>query len=217
MSTSRSAESSKPFVTLPRNRDALERVLALGPPPFFPGEREAEFFAFAERVVFSAKPADAIEEILVRDVIDLAWEVLRLRRIKVGLLKADMSHGVRSVLATVKYGGDESHWHVGPLTEAWAAGDQRAKTEVQNVLDQAGLSQDEVTAKTVEWALDRFERLDRMMASSEARRNNALREIDRHRGALGAATRRGLDEAEDVEFRDVENGEVVEQLGGAGV
>ncbi len=45
-----------------------------------------------------------------------------------------------------------------------------------------------------------------MLASAEARRNNALREIDRHRSAYGGAIRRTLDEVEDVEFRDVESG-----------
>jgi hypothetical protein len=54
-----------------------------------------------------------------------------------------------------------------------------------------------------------FERLDRILASAEARRNNALREIDRHRSALGAAGRQAIDEAEDVEFREVETGEVI--------
>jgi hypothetical protein len=59
----------------------------------------------------------------------------------------------------------------------------------------------------LELKLDVFERIDRMLASAEARRNNALREIDRHREAAGAAARRALDQVEDVEFRDVETGE----------
>ena len=45
-----------------------------------------------------------------------------------------------------------------------------------------------------------------MLASLEARRNNALREIDRHRDALGGGVRRSIEEIEDAEFRDVETG-----------
>jgi hypothetical protein len=56
--------------------------------------------------------------------------------------------------------------------------------------------------------IDTFERIDRMLSSSETRRNDALREIDRHRSALGAAVRQAIDKVEDVEFRDVETGEV---------
>jgi hypothetical protein len=65
-----------------------------------------------------------------------------------------------------------------------------------------------VTATTLERNINKFEQIERMLASAEARRNNALREIDRHRSAYGAAIRRTLDEVEDVEFRDVESGEV---------
>ena len=46
-----------------------------------------------------------------------------------------------------------------------------------------------------------------MLASAEARRNNALREVDRHRDALGGGVRRSIGEIEDAEFQDVETGE----------
>jgi hypothetical protein len=65
---------------------------------------------------------------------------------------------------------------------------------------------EEVTAKAFEETIDVFERTDQMLASTEARRNNALREIDRHRGAMGAGVRKAIDEVEDAEFRDVETG-----------
>ena len=67
---------------------------------------------------------------------------------------------------------------------------------------------EDVMAETLEGKIDSFERFDRLLASSEARRNNALREIERHRSALGAAVRQAMDEVEDAEFRDVETGEV---------
>jgi hypothetical protein len=82
----------------------------------------------------------------------------------------------------------------------------RKHGEITAALSAAGLTIDEVTAKTLESKLDSFERLDRMLASAEARRNNALREIDRHRAALGAAMRQAVDEVQDAEFRDVETG-----------
>jgi hypothetical protein len=88
------------------------------------------------------------------------------------------------------------------------AGDKRARKEVTRALAVAGLSMDEVTATTLELNLETFERIERLLSGAEVRRNNALREIDRHRSAYGAAIRRTLDEVEDVEFRDVESGEV---------
>jgi hypothetical protein len=43
-----------------------------------PGEAEADYTGVAERIVAVARPTDAIEEFLTRDVVDLTWEILRL-------------------------------------------------------------------------------------------------------------------------------------------
>jgi hypothetical protein len=55
----------------------------------------------AARIVAIAKPGDAIEEFLTRDVFDLQWEILRLRRMKAGLLRAGTGEGVDRILSTV--------------------------------------------------------------------------------------------------------------------
>ncbi len=184
--------------------NVLDRVVAIAPAPLLPGEKEADYAAIAASIVVACRPKDAIEEFLIRDVIDLTWEVLRLRRIKAGILKASMGAGVRNVLDGVDYPLLER----GSLSGSWAAGDDRARKTVDAILANAGLTLDEVTAKTFESKIDVFERIERMLASAEARRNNALREIDRHRDAAGAAVRRAIDEVQDVEFRDVETGQL---------
>lgn len=91
--------------------------------------------------------------------------------------------------------------------ERWASGDAGARIKFAKILKKAELTMDEVVAETFAHEIDFLERLDRMLASAEARRNNALREIDRHREALGAAMRQAINEVQDVQFRDVETGE----------
>jgi hypothetical protein len=189
--------------------NVLDRVIAIAPAPLLPGEEEADYAEVAVRLVSAAKPRDAIEEFLIRDAIDLTWEILRLRRAKAGILKASMKTGVEEVLKTLNHNPTRSFRNLQELSSWWMAGDKRARKEVEAVLHEAQLSVNEVTAKTLEHKLTNFERLDRMLASAEARRNNALREIDRHRSAFGAAVRQAIDEAEDVEFRDVETGETI--------
>jgi hypothetical protein len=90
----------------------------------------------------------------------------------------------------------------------WMRGDAKTRKEFAEILKKAGLGMEDVMAEALSSKIDAFERIDRMLASSEARRNNALREIDRHRSALGAAMRQVLNEVEDAEFRDVETGEL---------
>ena len=158
------------------------------------------------RIVRAAKPRDAIEEFLIRDVIDLTWEILRLRRLKAGLLRASIDNGVREVMDSLGYGEGRRYGYVRELAGSWAAGEKSAKKEVAIALEKAQLTIEDVMAKTLESKIESFERLDRMLASAEARRNNALREVDRHRSALGGAVRHAIDEIQDAEFHDVETG-----------
>jgi hypothetical protein len=182
---------------------AINRVVDIAPAPLLPGEKQADYAEVAVRIVRAAKPRDAIEEFLVRDVVDLTWEILRLRRMKSGILKSSTGRGLRRILDEIGHPWDERD----ELREAFAAGDVQARKNVDAILKKAGLTMDEVAAQTLDSNLDSFERLDRMLASAEARRNNALREVDRHRDALGAGVRRSIEEIEDAEFRDVETGE----------
>jgi hypothetical protein len=184
--------------------DVLDRVVGIAPAPLLPGEQEAEYAAHVARIVAVAKPRDAIEEILTRDVIDLTWEILRLRRMKVGLLRASVGSGIERVMRSLGYDLISAR----EIAANWAAGEKSAKNEVTAALKKAQLTMEDVMAKTLEGEIDSFERFDRMLASSEARRNNALREIERHRAALGAAMRQAIDEVQDAEFRDVDTGEV---------
>jgi hypothetical protein len=184
--------------------DVVDRVVGIAPAPLLPGEREADYVNVIARVVAVARPRDAIEEFLTRDAIDLTWEILRLRRMKVGLLRASMGSGIESVMRSLGYNPVSAR----EIAAGWAAGEKSAKNEVAGTLQKAQLTIEDVMAKTLEGEIDSFERFDRILASSEARRNNALREIDRHRAALGGALRQAIDEVQDAEFRDVDTGEV---------
>jgi hypothetical protein len=65
----------------------FDRVLGLARPPLIPGENEDQYNGLVARVVSGSKPRDAIEEILTRDIVDLTWEILRLRRLKARIFK----------------------------------------------------------------------------------------------------------------------------------
>jgi hypothetical protein len=82
MSKRKAASSSS--VALPSSPDVLDRVIGISPAPLLPGEAQTDYDSVATRVVAVARPRDAIEEFFTRDVIDLTWEILRLRRAKAG-------------------------------------------------------------------------------------------------------------------------------------
>jgi Tfp pilus assembly pilus retraction ATPase PilT len=61
-------------------------------------------------------------------------------------------------------------------------------------------------ARGFEARIDTFEQIDRMAMAAEARRNSALRELERHRASLAQALRQALRQASDdvieAEYQD---------------
>ncbi len=75
------------------------------------------------------------------------------------------------------------------LSNAWARRDEKSVKKVDALLKQAGLDQEAIAAQTLAVNFDAFERIDRMIMQTEARRNMVLREINRHRDALARRLR----------------------------
>src|SRR6476659_5563834 len=65
-----------------------------GPPPLLDGESQEVYDTLLARVTGTVNPKDIIEEIWVHDIVDLVWEVLRLRRLKVALLSSSLGRGL---------------------------------------------------------------------------------------------------------------------------
>ena len=71
--------------------------------------------------------------------------------------------------------------------------------EVDEKFAQAGLTRQAVMAATLFKNIDVIARIEELIAMAEARRNSALRELDRHRAVLGQATRRAIEQIEQIE------------------
>jgi hypothetical protein len=81
-----------------------------------------------------------------------------------------------------------------------------AVTLIHELLTGAGVSIDDVVADELEQRkyLDYIERIDRLTAIAESRRNASLREIDRRRAVLGQTLRQSVQEVENAEFKVIE-------------
>ena len=172
----------------------------LGPRPLIDGEDGTNYDVILERISADVAPADFVEEIWVRNVVDLVWDSVRLRRLKSQLLQAAAHEGLERLLASV------IDWmQAGPLARKWALGDEEAMGEVERLLGRAGLTFDAVMAQTLAARIDDVERIDRMVIIAEVRRDAVLREIRSRRAAFAQALRRAGD-AIDAEFEDVAPG-----------
>jgi hypothetical protein len=91
------------------------------------------------------------------------------------------------------------------LVQEYCRHEADAVRVVDELLTEAGTSLDLLAVNAVTEKLDHIERIDRLTAVAEVRRNASLREIDRRRMGLGAALRRTVQEVEHTEFKVIES------------
>ena len=165
-----------------------------GPPPLIDGESSAGYDDLLARVCETLRPSDVLEQIWVRDIVNLVWEGFRLRRLKASLMSAAAYEGMAQVLEPLI-------GYPSLTARNWASRDDAAVQKVEAALDRAGLSRDAVAARTLSVRIGDFERIERMMAATEARRHAALQQLDRHRASFALRLRRKLQEVEDAEVK----------------
>ena len=179
----------KPKDKSTRSVDITELDELLGPPPLLPNESRADYEGLKARLKAKIAPRDVLEEIWLRDILDLQWEVLRMRRLKALLLNNNSPAGLDSLLYR-----RVTHQAKQTLVEAWGRGDKAAIQEIVEILHQRGLSMDDVDSHTLLKTLEPLERIDRMVTQAEGRRNNALREIERSRESAARRLQTALSE-----------------------
>jgi hypothetical protein len=137
------------------------------------GEDAAAYDRLAARITAAVAPESVIEQLLVRDVVDLAWDVVRLRRLKAHLFTVGAGDGMAALLRAI--GAHDLN------AANWAARNPAAVAGVNTRLSAAGLDMDDVTTSTFAVRIDQFERIERMLAAAEVRRAAALNAIDGRR------------------------------------
>jgi hypothetical protein len=180
--------------------------VGLPPPALLNGEDAAGYDRLAARITAAVAPENVIEEIWVRDVVDLVWDVVRLRRIKAGLFTI----GARDGMAAILHG--LGAWNVKP--QDWAARKPAAIAAINAQLSAAGLDMNDVATSTFAARICEFERIERMLAAAEARRAAALDAIDNRR--VAERLRAAAQEAERAAAPPVEEGEFTLVPDGAG-
>jgi hypothetical protein len=156
-------------------QDAFTDALSPPAPPLVRGEDPAAYDQLAARITAAVAPGNVIEEIWVRDVVDLVWDVVRLRRLKAGLFTVGASDGMAAILRGI---GEFDH-----KARDWAARKPAAVAAVNTQMSAAGLDMGDLTTSTFAVRIDQFERIERMLAAAEVRRAAALNAIDNRRVA----------------------------------
>jgi hypothetical protein len=199
-----------------KSSEAAESRVLFGPPALLPGESLAEYWRLYSLFQADLAPADVIEKIWLRDLVDLQWEVRRWRRLSNEFLSSSRHDGLDKILTPFF-----AYAVPMELKCKWMRRDPTAIAEVSRLLDSAGVTEDAILAQTLAVQLDVIDRIDRMTFQAERRRDHAIEQIERRREDLAARARAAVkraseEEIEDVEFKELSEPEAPKKVAESG-
>ena len=206
-----------------KNRPNFPRDLmaALGPTPLLKFENRQVYEELVAQFAAAVTPTDGIEWLWLKDVADLSWEIIRLRRIKVALIDSVISQRMYSLLPlpeileprTVRTEEvvpeirfNERTYRV---TEEQA---RKAKESREKCIEERRRSPyfadqardyEGVYANAFVEKIGELNLLEKLLESAERRRDAILNQITRRRAEFGANLRSSSSNVIDGEFEDL--------------
>jgi hypothetical protein len=169
---------------------AAELIKQMSAPVGLTAEEKKAYEELQEVIFKAMDPSDAIEILLVDDAVRHTWDLFSSRRGKDQLFLTSSHRGAYAVIEPLL--GAEAARN---LAEAWRKRLPEAVETMDTILTAVDLTGEAIRVETLAKRLHDFERIDRLTAASEARRNSAFRELHRHRAA-STAQRRAVAEIE---------------------
>lgn len=196
---SASSTASLPATSPLSRPSSPSQISYFGPPPLIDGEDEAAYNELLLQVSSAVGPCDFLEEVWVRDFVDLDWEVRRWRQLKTNLISVGIADLLKSKLGKVI----KTDRELNDIIALWVARDPSAISRVKECLASTGDTLESLATKVVGERLGYLRRLEEFTTKAEWRRNMTLREIDRHRSVLAQRLRDAVQETEDANFRTI--------------
>ena len=183
---------------MPRNAKAPRRLDILGRAPVLDAESETSYWELHEHMFGALEPADIVDEIQVRDAVDVAWNIKRLRHTLSTILSAKITAAITRKASSLVEAGPELNSGTeeqrqemakllnpnSPFTwQARKARYPRAAARYDELWEAARLTLNlaEIQAEIVVAHLDTIERLEALIMIEERRFDSIIREFDRRR------------------------------------
>ena len=189
--------------------------------PLLITESEEEFNRIRQALYDEIKPVGIIECMYVDEIVDLFWQIIRLKRCKAGVINLAFHQSSANILGRLMQAGPD-------VARDWISSPQIAKL-VEAGLSTYKLDGSVIIANATRRSSYDLEPIDTLLVSLETRRDKALLRIAQYRGELGAVLRKAsnqLIESKVVELpraaskkrtrrRERANGKIVELDGAA--
>jgi hypothetical protein len=177
----------------------------IGERPIVRGENPQDYDALFTRIEAYIKPADPVEWIWVKNIVDATWEARRFRRMRDQVLDLGRFSAMKRIVETLRqdkrFDADFKK-STTDLVFSWIRGSAEGEAEMAKFLGQYGLEPSAIMAETFMSRSDVYDQLERLAGAADKRRDSVLREIERRRAGR-AQQFRDAASVVDAEVEDV--------------
>jgi len=176
-------------------------------PPLVGDETIESYKSFLWAIVAGLNPANAIDWLYAKDVVDLSWQIRRERVVLAGIVKLMQTEVVRDLLKATVDAADPLQAAVYRIFNAsneaqrWAS-DPVARKEIDARLTARGHPPSSVLAQAYIRGASHIDAIDKRIASYEARRVGIVREIERRNAKLARDLTAASSYVIDAEFSE---------------
>jgi len=159
--------------------------------PLLITESEDDFAALTSELKQEIEPRGVIEQMYVAYIAALVWEILRLRRCKVGIINTAFEEALSEIVYRLagepETGTPKCEW-VDRVCLDWFS-KPTARKEVLGLLEKFRLDESAIEAEAIRSRFSELEMFDRMLTLQESRLNKALRSIADYRDSFAKQVR----------------------------
>src|SRR5437588_676290 len=154
-----------------------------GKSPVLATETMSAYEKLRDMIVTEVQPRDMFEYAHLRRHMDLTWEAARYQRCATAIINITARDALKGLVAELAKDGIEG-LSADQIVEGWFA-DTKIRLLVTERLQRYGFDEDTVAAQAVAMRSAELARISEMRTRAEAQANAHLREIERHRDAIG--------------------------------
>lgn len=195
---------------------------AFGPPPLLRFEDPRAYDTLMAETAASIVPTDTIEWLLIRDVVDLTWEIMRYRRFKTALVDSEIKSELSSMLSVPEISETETTFeNTWPPLAGFGKAVTRTRSEeelkeLRKIRDSRieerrsspyfadkGRNDSVVYARAFMEGIENVNKIETLLQFAERRRNAALTKIEQYRASRAASHRGTSSKVIDGDFEDL--------------
>jgi hypothetical protein len=176
--TSSNFQPTTPTLAAPKLSAEVRGLL--GRPPVLISEDPSAYETMFANMAAAVMPKDAMEWLLMKDCVDLTWEIRRIRLAKAGIVDVTRKEALKSILESILDNYERTGRDRSSEAEIKAYGwynDPSVRETLLEHLAKHGLDEEAITAQAFALRARELEKLDNMLASAERRRCGMLHEI----------------------------------------